>query len=717
MRLQSLLLLGLAFPLACATLGPPRAPVEPVTDDYGGTRVVDNYRWMEKGAADPRFEPYLRAQAAYTASVLAPLAKQRDALRAKLQQLSAGAGRVAGWQQAGGRIFFEWLDPAGAFPVLRVRDLDGSVRTLLDPTQYADAKSHAAIDYFVPSLDGTHVAVGVALGGSENDTLRILETATGRVLPDAISRAQYASPAWREDGKSFYYGRLQAAPAGSKPEAKYENQRVYLHVLGADPEGDKAVFGPGVASGPPTAIPAYGFNSITVVPGERYLVALHTTGTTDPSAVYVGSEGAPGWAPLISQADHLATSGSSQLALRGSQLYALLQNVPNGRVLRYSLSSPQSKPTTIVPESDKQIEGIFGTRDGFYVEYRHGLSFTISKLTDEGRPLGEVALPFEGTVSGIDGTPTETGLRFDIESWTRSSTLFSYHSGSGEVTDTGLIPKDPSDVSHLVAREVQVPSTDGASVPVSIVLRDDTPLDGSRPVLMEGYGAYGVSVDPEFGPSMLEWVHRGGILVYAHVRGGGELGESWHLAGKRQTKQHTVDDMIAAARYLIDQKYTSAAHLAARGTSAGGIAVGGAIVQHPELFGAAVDNVGATNLLRSQLTPGGPGNIPEFGDANRAEDFKFMLPLDAYVGVKDGTAFPAVIGVTGAHDPRVEPWIVAKMIARLQAATSSGKPVLLRVDFDAGHGEGSSRTQYLDERADEWTFLLWQLGDPAFQPK
>jgi prolyl oligopeptidase len=210
---------------------------------------------------------------------------------------------------------------------------------------------------------------------------------------------------------------------------------------------------------------------------------------------------------------------------------------------------------------------------------------------------------------------------------------------------------------------------------------------------------------------------RGGVLATAHVRGGGEYGERWHLAGQKATKQHTIDDMIATARYLIAQKYTSPSHLAVRGTSAGGIAVGGAIVQHPELFGAAIDNVGMTNILRFQQSQGGAANIPEFGDVTNATDFKYLYNMDAYVHVRDGTRYPAVMGVTGLNDPRVPTWMVAKMIARLQAATSSGKPVLLRVDYDAGHGIGSSRTQQLSERADEWTFLLWQLGDPEFQPK
>jgi prolyl oligopeptidase len=709
------LLLTSAPRSAGAASGPPPVPVEPVTDNYFGTSVVDPYRWMESGSADPRFLPLLKAQNAYTASLLAPLAAQHDALAARLLTLSEGAARVSDWQQAGGRLFFEELGPSQAVSVLRAREADGTTRTLFDPATFADAASHAAISYFQPSFDGSHVAVGIALGGSEATTIRVLDVKTGKLLPDAISRADAGNPAWRDDGKSFYYTRLQTPAPGAAPVAKYENVRSYLHVIGSNPDNDKALFGPGVASSPP--LPAYGFNFVSATPGAPYLLAVHSAGTTEPLSAFVSRDGGATWTPTIAQSEHVATSGSSAIAIRGSTLYVLFQNVPNGRILSYDLATPGAKPVTVVPESSKQIEGVFGTKEAIYVEYRDGLHFSIAKLDASGATTGDISLPYEGSISGIDASPTEPGMRFGLDSWTRSLALFTYDGHSGAVADTGIIPKDPSDVSHIVAHEVMAPSTDDASVPISIITRDDIVLDGSHPTLFEGYGAYGISIDPAFSAGELEWVRRGGIIAFAHVRGGGEYGERWHLAGQKTTKQHTVDDMIATARYLIAEKYTSAQHLAVRGTSAGGIAVGGAITQHPELFGAAVDNVGATNLLRQQLTPGGPANIPEFGDATKAPDFAYMYPLDAYEHVKDGTPYPAVMCVTGVNDPRVSTWIVVKMLARLQAATSSAKPIVLRADFDAGHGIGSSRTQLVAERADEWTFLLWQLGDPEFQPK
>jgi len=713
----------LLMAVACAmTIAPvfaattqPVAPVESVTDTQFGTTIVDPYRWMEQGSADPRFLAYLKAQSDYTESVLAPLSAQRDALKAKLMALSTGVARVSAWQQAGGKLFFEELDPTAAVPVIRVKDTTGDTRTLFDPATFATATTHVAVDYFQPSQDGTYVAVGAAEAGSENDTMHIVETATGKLLPDQITRTQYGSPSWRADGQSFYYSRLQQLAPGASSDQIYVNQRVYLHVLGTSSDNDKPVFGPGVVAG--MNVPAAGFNNVTVVPRSDYLLAGHSSGTTDPGEFYVGREGSSDWKLILKPSDKLATSGSSPLAFLGTNMYAVLQDSPNGRIIRYNLANPSAAPVIITATSDRIIEGVFGSADGVYVEYRDGITFSISKIDINGAMTGKVNLPYQGSVYGIDASPLEKGMRFGIDSWIHAPALFSYDPASGAVTDTGVAPKDPLDVSHLRVREVMVPSTAGAQVPVSIIYRDDTALDGSHPTLFEGYGSYGDPSDPYFSASSLEWVLRGGVLATAHVRGGGEYGERWHLAGQKATKQHTIDDMIATARYLIAQKYTSPAHLAVRGTSAGGIAVGGSIVQHPELFGAAVDNVGVTNILRFQQTQGGAANIPEFGDVNNATDFKYLYNMDAYVHVKDGTRYPAVMGVTGLNDPRVPTWMVAKMIARLQAATASGKPVLLRVDYDAGHGIGSSRTQQVNERADEWTFLLWQLGDAEFQPK
>jgi prolyl oligopeptidase len=716
---RRLLLIGLVSALTVAPVlaatTQPVAPVESITDNYFGTSITDPYRWMEQGTGDPRFLDYLKAQSNYTASVLAPLSAQREALKAKLTALSTGVARITDWQQTGGKLFFEQLDPSASVSVLKVKDTAGATRTLLDPATFATATTHVAIDYFQPSQDGTYVAVGAAEAGSENDTIHVVETATGSALPDTITRTQYGSPSWRADGKSFYYSRLQKLAPGATPEDIYTNQRVYLHVLGTNPDDDKAVFGPGIDA--QTTIPAAGFNFLTVIPKTDYLLAGHSAGTTDPGEFYVGQEGRAQWKLMLKPSDHLAVSGSSPLAIQGTKLYALLQDSPNGRIVRYDLANPSAAPETIIATSGRVIMGIFGSADGLYVEYRDGIAFSISKIDANGASIAAVKLPYQGSIYGIDASPLETGVRFGVDSWIHPPVLFTYDPTTGAVADSNIIPKDPLDVSHLRVSEVMAPSTDGAQVPVSIIYRDDIKLDGSNPTLFEGYGSYGDASDPYFSASVLEWVLRGGVLATAHVRGGGEYGERWHLAGQKATKQHTIDDMIATAQYLIAQKYTSPSHLAVRGTSAGGIAVGGAIVQHPELFGAAVDNVGMTNVLRFQQTQGGAANIPEFGDVTNPTDFKYLYNMDAYVHVKDGTRYPAVMGVTGLNDPRVPTWMVAKMIARLQAATSSGKPVLLRVDYDAGHGIGSSRTQQINERADEWTFLLWQLGDAEFQPK
>jgi prolyl oligopeptidase len=294
--------------------------------------------------------------------------------------------------------------------------------------------------------------------------------------------------------------------------------------------------------------------------------------------------------------------------------------------------------------------------------------------------------------------------------------MFAYDPASNRVSNAALIQKYPADLSGFEAREVEATSADGIKVPLSILCKKGLALDGSHPALYEGYGAYGISIDPSFNPRTLAWIERGGVFAFVHARGGGEFGESWHNAGRNETKQHTIDDMVAAAQYLIQQRYTSPEHLAVLGTSAGGIAVGGAIVQHPELFVAAIDNVGGTDLLRFQNTQGGAANIPEFGDVTDPKGFKNLYSVSPYHHVIDGTRYPAVLGITGANDPRVPSWIVAKMVARLQAASSSGRPILLRVDFDEGHGLGSSRPQRERLLADEFSFILWRSGDPEFQP-
>jgi prolyl oligopeptidase len=265
------------------------------------------------------------------------------------------------------------------------------------------------------------------------------------------------------------------------------------------------------------------------------------------------------------------------------------------------------------------------------------------------------------------------------------------------------------DFSDVVAREVHARSADGTLVPLSIVHRKDVELDGNNPTLLTGYGSYGISLEPAFRPAMLAWYERGGIYAVAHVRGGGEYGKEWHESGRLLRKQNTIDDFIACAEYLVENGYTRPELLAGSGRSAGGVVAGGAIVQRPELWGAMVFLVADTNALRSETSEGGPANIPEFGSVLTEEGFKALAIIDAYSKVKDGVPYPAALITTGVNDPRVPPWQAMKMAARLQEASTSGRPILLRVDFEAGHGMGSTRAQVNEELADHLAFLFWQL--------
>jgi prolyl oligopeptidase len=393
------------------------------------------------------------------------------------------------------------------------------------------------------------------------------------------------------------------------------------------------------------------------------------------------------------------------------------KGAPNRKLVALDLEHPgMALATVLVPSSDAVLTGVYAAEDALYLSSKQGVSNQIRHSAyGQNSKWDTVPLPYNGTLSNIDASVTLPGLVFRLESWTQSDQAFAYHTASNRVANTMLIQKHPADFSAFEAREVQAVSADGTKIPLSIICRKDLALDGSHPTLFEGYGSYGFSIDPYFDPRTLAWVERGGVFAIVHTRGGGEFGEGWHDAGRKETKQHTIDDMIAAAQYLIQQSYTSPQHLAVMGTSAGGIAVGGALVQHPELFAAAIDNVGMTDMLRFQVTQGGAANVPEFGDVTDAQSFKYLYAVSAYHHVVEGTKYPAVLGITGTNDPRVPSWIVAKMIARLQAANKGGQPILLRVDFDEGHGLGSSRPQRERLMADIFSFILWRSGDPEFQ--
>jgi len=701
---------------AFAQTAPPMAPVRAVVDTYYGVPITDNYRWMEAGH-NAELDSWMKAQNSYTRSMLDRI-PGRAALQARIGALSQAGTLVYSVQRVGSQVFYLKLAPGDEIEKLYVRNgFQGTERLLVDPARLTAGDTHFALDYFIPSLDGKYLAYGVSPGGSEESVLHIMEIATGRVLADSITRARFGAVSWLPDGRSFFYNRLQPLAPDAPPTDKYMKSRMYLHVIGRDPSEDPEELGLDLS--PRMQIPATDLPIIVYSPASTYALGLDIQFVRNEVSLYVAPlaqvNGAQTpWRKVTGFDDDV-----TRFDVHGNDLYLLSHHgASRYQVLRVSLSNPDlSEAEVVVPAGEAVLTNLGAAKDALYVQALDGGIGRLLRVPFGPAPkVQQVPLPFEGAIGEFVSDPRDPGVLLKLTGWTEPQLWYRYDPGTGKTTNTGLRPRSPVDFSGIESREVKARSADGTMVPLSIILKRGMALDGSHPALLEGYGSYGITMDPGFNPVSLAWLERGGIIAVAHVRGGGEYGEDWHLGGQKLTKQNTISDFIACAEYLIGERYTSAAHLSGQGGSAGGITIGGAITQRPELFGAAIDNVGMSDALRVETTPNGPPNIPEFGSVTTEDGFKGLYGMSAYHHVKDGTPYPAVLLTTGINDPRVAPWEMAKMTARLQAATSSGKPILLRVDFDAGHGIGSTREQNNAELADEYSFLFWQLGDPEFQP-
>jgi len=693
---------------------PPPTERQDVTETFYGQSVTDPYRWLETWH-DPKAAQWLKAQDNYTRAVLTTL-PGREKFLVRVKTLDTADTRVRDVQVWGGKTFYLKAPPGADNVKLYVRDHSGSQeRLLLDPELLTKDGVHYSIDYYRPSLDGTLVAYGVSPGGSEQSVIHILETATGKQLPDSIDRARFGGIRWLPGNRSFFYNRLQKMTPDMPRTAFEQRSRAYLHQLGQDPDRDRFIFGFGYSSD--VKIDDNDLSFINYSPASPYLFGLVAHGTeNEVTAYYIAIDQLTAspikWRKLFDvDADVVGFD------VYKDDIYLLThKRKPRYEVTRTSLKNPQiENAAVIVPASEVVIQEADVAQDGIYIRDLDGGIGRMRRLTFDGR-IEPVAVGEGKSVQDISVTPTEPGALLNVVSWTTSPRWLAYDSQRKTASDTGIHPPLPIDTSAYEAVEVKARSADGTMIPLSIIRAKNIKLDGMHPTHLIGYGAYGISYDAFFDPVWLAWLERGDVIAFAHVRGGGEYGEEWYRAGYKLTKQHTIDDFIAGAQYLIENKYTSPRYLSGEGTSAGGILIGGAITQRPDLFGGALIRVGCSDALRMEFTPNGPPNIAEFGTVTDRDGFKGLYAMDAYQHVKDGVAYPGILLTAGINDPRVDPSQPAKMAARLQAATSSKKPILLRVDYDAGHGMGSTRAQHDLEYADEMSFLLWQAGDPEFQP-
>jgi prolyl oligopeptidase len=698
----------LALPVV-AQNGPPVAPVRNVTDEYFGQKMVDPYRWLEDSKADET-QKWFKGQANYAKNYLERL-PMRDDIFKELTSLSDTGVRVSGIRPRGDLFFYTKRNPGEQDNKLYVREgMTGAERLLVDPTKITDGGKRFSLGDWSISWDGQYVSYVISAGGSENGEMRVIETATGKDTGERIDRARFGAGSWLGDGKTFLYSRLQKLAADAPQTDLYQKARVYRHTLGTNPDTDKAVFGFDV--NPNVTFDQKMLPFVATDPNWKYAFAFVNSGVSPNYEIYVApleavNQNTVPWRKIVSLEDEV-----SSFDLRGDDLYlTTYRNTPRYKIVRTSLKQPVlSKAETIFSGGEAVVEGEAAQRDAMYVQTLDGGIRKLYRVDYKTRRAEPLKLPYEGSVY-INPTDTNAdGIYFGIESWTKSTAHFRYDPKTGMAKNTNLVPPIQIDMSSVEFANTTARSYDGTMIPLVIIYKKGLKRDGTNPVLMNGYGAYGYeNTSAFFFPDTLPWLNRGGVYVLAGIRGGGEYGEEWHLAGKGATKPNTWKDFIACAEYLIAEKYTSPKHLGMQGGSAGGILISNTIATRPELFGAAIDNVGLNDALRAETTSNGVPNIPEFGSFKTEDGFKNLLAMDGYLKVKDGLKYPAVLLTTGINDPRVEPWMSAKMTARLQAATSSGKPVLLRVDYDAGHGIGSTKEQRNKEVADEYAFLFQQL--------
>jgi prolyl oligopeptidase len=729
---------------------PPETLVDLTAESYFGHALNDPYRWLEDTAA-PEVVAWFRTQNDYARRILDAL-PGRAALHRRLSELNGSDPHVRDVQMAGDALAYLKRAPDDAIYKLYVRDgVGGPERLVVDPAQFDKDGQSAAIEYYGLSPNGRRLAVGIAVGGNEDATLHVIDVATRQPLGAPIPRARGANPAWRYDGEVLFYTQQRERAAKEPASGQFRDSRTFMRTFAPSAAPvDVALFGRGVNPG--VAIDPDDTPTVHVSPVSPYVIGVVSHGVQDEFSLYV--------APLTQLRGaatpwrRLATpkQGITDFDLRGEWIYLLThEDAPRFQVVRWSLRDPRpyalANAEVVVPASERVLRSVSVAKDALYVHETDAGSSALQRLEYNVKlkrvaappPRGkarakpragpaalpkvagiargsEIKLPFRGTVEELVTDPLRAGALVRLAGWTEAPGYFSVDGKTGAMARTDLQPNTGADWTGIVATELMVKSHDGVDVPLTIVSPKNAARDGTAPLLLDAYGAYGVSQMPVFWPSLAAWLERGGVYAVAHVRGGGELGDDWHRGGFKSTKANSWRDVIAAAQWLIAERWTSPARLALIGSSAGGLTVSNAMVERPDLFAAMVSQSGFHDTLRSETGASGPANVPEFGSVATASGLADLLAMSSYARVEEGVAYPATLLTIGFRDARVDPWDPGKMAARLQAVSAAlgerGNPVLLRVDFDGGHGTTTARKA--DETTDLFAFLLWRTGAPDF---
>jgi prolyl oligopeptidase len=687
--------------LRAAEPKPPVAEKKPVFDEYHGTKVEDDYQWLENDD-DPAVKAWSDAENKRTRAYLDSLSsrnKIEEQLKAWYAKTSPSYSSIV---PRPGALFALKNQPPKQQPMLvtlaSADDLK-SEKVLLDPN-HIDSKGTTTIDWFEPSLDGKKIAVSISKGGSEDGTLHFYDGNTGKELGDTIAHVQYptagGSAAWNADGSGVYYTRFPRAGERAKEDLNFY-QQVYFHKLGTPDSEDSYSIG--------KDFPRIAEIHLESSHDGKYLLASVANGDGGDFAHYLlGPDGA--WKQVTQFSDQVKLARFG----RDNALYLLSRaNAPRGKVLRLPLDTPElSKAVEIVPAGEAVVQQLEPTASALYVGELLGGPSQIRRFDLDGKNGSTIAIPAISNVQEM-AAQEDGSLLFKALSYTEPPAWFAVSATQSEPQKTALVTTSPVSFSDIEVTREFATSKDGTRIPLNIIRPKGTKLDGNNPTLLYGYGGYGISMSPTFDFTRRLWFDRGGIYVVANIRGGGEFGEEWHKAGNLTNKQNVFDDFAAAAKYLIEKKYTRPEKLALMGGSNGGLLMGALITQHPDLMRAVVSAVGIYDMLRVELAPNGAFNVTEFGTVKDEDQFKALYAYSPYHHVIDGTDYPAILLMTGANDGRVAPYHSRKMAARLQEANKSNHPILLRTSTSAGHGIGTALSERIKQLADIYSFLFAQL--------
>ncbi|HEX7727693.1 MAG TPA: prolyl oligopeptidase family serine peptidase [Terracidiphilus sp.] len=671
---------GIALP------APPKVEAVPVTDDYFGTKIVDNYRWLED-AKSPQTRAFIEAENAYTARYF----KQNQIRTKALDSLDA-MEHVTAWsipvERAGNYYFMKRLSSEDQASLYIRRGWTGKDERILDPAQI-DRNPNTSISLADISRDGQLLAYHVRQGGADETTIRFFDLKTKKSLPDELPRAIYYSSDFTPDGKGIYYTRTNE-----------KGSLVYLHLFGTRTSNDKLIFGREFHG---EQLGSLDLCSSYMTDDYRYLVIEIDRGVPAKRVDVVFRDLTKPESPFEVLVWGLDSRFSAS-EFKGSWYVRTDYKSPNGRVLKADPGIMPDAWTTVVPEGTEPLESFSIVGGKLYVDRLKDVQNETSIYTLAGKLLGKVSYDAIGSPSGIYGRTSDRYGYLSFDSFIQPPTLYRYDTVTGK-RDVFAKQDIPFDTSQYELRQVFFTSKDGTRVPMFIAGKKGLKLDGTERLLMTGYGGFDVSMTSHWNPEWAWWLQQGGWFAMPNMRGGGEYGEHWHEQGMFEKKQNVFDDWFAAAQYLIDQHYTSPAHFAIVGRSNGGLLMGASMTQHPEMFAAIDCGYPLLDMLRYQKFLQGPHWTTEYGSADNEAQFEYLLKYSPYHNVKADTKYPAILFFTGDSDTRVDPLHARKMTALLQAVSGGNRPILLHYSLSGGHSAGVSVTQHVEDDADQLSFL------------